>query len=280
MFVFQPVVASVLRVGLASQISDPTKSILRGSSKTDLFFQTKRVVSPTYDILCEVIIYNMATFIDLLTTRTQEYIRANDAEILSQASTRHKDLITRIENFRENNMTEYEREEKSVDDLLMDIQTDMMTRAFFRKTTTRQNIGELTQIEWIKKFVPDTTKLKADIGGKYLSDGEMHTVASKIKRPENSTKTFDTYSPSTKTYGILKLTKQAGGAQDNQYNDVKTFIRHIVLYFETNSDSSEKFKFYLDGAYYTPSKRSELNSMIPTKYIDRIMITSCESNAI
>jgi hypothetical protein len=222
----------------------------------------------------------MATFTALLDTRTKEYIRVNDADILAQARSRHKDLITRIENFRDKNMTELEQESKSVDDILADIQTDMMTRAYFRKTTTRQNIGEITQIEWIKRFVPDTVKLNADVGGKYLSGGEMHTVAAKTKRPENSTKTFDTYSPATNTYGVLKLTKQAGGAQDNQYNDVKAFIRHITSYLETHPDATEKFKFYLDGAYYTSTKRTELNNMIPTAYADRIIITSCESNVI
>lgn len=221
----------------------------------------------------------MATFNDLLETRTQEYIRDNDAEILSQAVGRHKDLIKRIETFRKT-LTEPEQEQKSVDDILLDIQVNMMTRAFFRKTTTRQNIGEITQIEWIRRFVPDTTKLNADVGGRYLSGGEIHVVASKIDRPENSTKTFDTYSSTTNTYGILKLTKQKGGAQDNQYNDVKTFIRHIVHYFESHPYASEKFKFYLDGAYYGTNKRSELNNMIPTAYADRIIITSCESNVI
>ena len=222
----------------------------------------------------------MDTFTELLALRTQEYILANDREILSQVVSRHKDLMTRIENFREKNMTEIERDEKSVDDILADIQTNMMTRAFFRKTTTRQNIGEITQIEWIKKFIPDITKLNANVGGKYISGGEMRVVETKVDRPENSTKTFDTYSASTNTYGVLKLTKQAGGAQDNQYNDVKSFIRHIVSYFEAHPESTEKFKFYLDGAYYTTTKRTELKSMIPAVYIDKIVITSCESNDI
>ena len=222
----------------------------------------------------------MDTFTELLALRTKEYILANDREILTQVLTRHNDLIIRSENFREKNMTEIERDEKSVEDILEDIKTNMMTRAFFRKTTTRQNIGEITQIEWIKRFVPDITKLNANVGGKYISGGEMHVVASKVDRPENSTKTFDTYSASTNTYGVLKLTKQAGGSQDNQYNDVKSFIRHIVSYFEANLESTEKFKFYLDGAYYTSNKRSELNRMIPKEYAHKIVITSCESNDI
>lgn len=222
----------------------------------------------------------MATFTALLDIRTKEYIIANDAEILAQSVSRHKDLIKRIENFRENNMTELEQDAKSVDDILADIQTDMMTRAYFRKTTTRQNIGEITQIEWIKRFIPDTAKLNADVGGKYLAGGEMHVVMPKIKRPENSTKTFDTYSVETNTYGVLKVTKQAGGAQDNQYNDVKTFIRHIATYLDNHTNSTEKFKFYLDGAYYTTAKRTELKAMVPSAYADRILITSCESNVI
>jgi hypothetical protein len=221
----------------------------------------------------------MANFNDLLEMRTKEYVHKNNVQILSQAASRHKDLIKRIETFRKT-LTEQEQEEISVDDILQKIQTDTTIRAFFRKTTIRQNIGELTQIEWIKRTVPDTVKLNADVGGKYLSGGEMHVAVSGVPRPENSTKTFDTESPSTKTYGILKLTKQAGGSQDNQYNDVKTFIRHIVSYFEAHEDATEKFKFYLDGAYYTPKKRAELKTMVPASFIDRIIITSCESDEV
>jgi hypothetical protein len=221
----------------------------------------------------------MATFSSLLDTRTREYIIKNDAEILQQVATRNKDLLKRIINFRENNMTELEREEKSVDDILEDIKNDMMTRAFFRKTTTRQNIGEITQIEWIKRTVPDVMKLPADINGRYLSGGQMHTVQSKVDRPEDATKTFDTHSPATNTYGVLKVTKQAGGAQDNQYADVKAFVRHMVSYLDTNPTATENFKFYLDGAYYTAAKRAELDSMVPVALKARIVITSCEAGA-
>jgi|CryBogDrversion2_8_1035294.scaffolds.fasta_scaffold33859_1 hypothetical protein len=220
----------------------------------------------------------MATFTYLLNTRTREYIIKNDAEILQQVANRNKDLLKRITNFRENNMTETEREEKSVDDILEDIKTNMMTRAFFRKTTTRQNIGEITQIEWIKRTVPDVVKLPADVNGRYLSGGKMHTVLSKVDRPEDATKTFDTYSPSTNTYGVLKVTKQSGGAQDNQYADVKSFVRNMVSYLNANPVATEKFKFYLDGAYYTASKRADLDNMVPVELKTRVIITSCEED--
>jgi hypothetical protein len=222
---------------------------------------------------------NMASFSLLLAIRTREYIIKNDAEILQQVASRSKDLLKRIINFRDNNMTEPEREDTTVDDILEDIKTNMMTRAFFRKTTTRQNIGENTQIEWIRQTVPDIVKLPADVNGLYLSGGKMCTVMSKEPRPEDATKTFDTHSPSTNTYGVLKLTKQAGGAQDNQYNDVKTFVRHMVSYYTANPTAIETFKFYLDGAYYSTSKRAELKSMVPPALKDRIVITSCESGA-
>jgi hypothetical protein len=221
----------------------------------------------------------MASFLQLHEIRTQEYIQRNNAGIFSQVASRHKDLMKKIETYRKN-LTETEQEEISVDDILQKIQNDSMFRAVFRKAPTRQNIAENVQIEWIKRFVPDTLKLNPNVGGRYISGGDMHVVASKIARPENSTKTFDTYSSATNTYGILKLTKIAGGAQDNQYHDVKSFIRHIVSYFQAHPDASEKFKFYLDGGYYSSDKRTELNSMIPPTYNDRIIITSCESNAV
>jgi len=220
----------------------------------------------------------MATFSSLLDTRTREYIIKNDADILQQVATRSKDLLKRITNFREN-MTETEREEKSINDILEDIKTNAMTRAFFRKTSTRQNIGETTQIEFIRRTVPDVVKLPADINGRYLSGGKMHTVQSKVNRPEAATKTLDTHSPATNTYGVLKLTKEPGGSQDNQYADVKAFVRNMVLYLDSDPSATETFKFYLDGAYYTPHKRAELDGMVPVGLKTRVIITSCEADA-
>ena len=56
----------------------------------------------------------MASFSLLLAIRTREYIIKNDAEILQQVASRSKDLLKRIINFRENNLTEPEREDTTV----------------------------------------------------------------------------------------------------------------------------------------------------------------------
>ena len=103
----------------------------------------------------------------------------------------------------------------------------------------------------------------------------MFQVSKKIPRPASATKTFDVSIPSQKIYGVLKYTSEPGGAQDNQYADVKHFIVQIVGYLTKHVDAPEVFVFYLDGKYYTPKKKDELVKMIPDQMSSRIIITNC-----
>jgi hypothetical protein len=211
----------------------------------------------------------------LLSKTRQDMITENDAHILELARTKDSHLIERIENFRRDKMTEEERAKITVDNFIESIQSNTIIRATFRKDPTKQNIYEKAQIKCIQGKYPDAYKMNADIGGLCISDYDMFQVSKKIPRPTSATKTFDVSIPSQKIYGVLKYTSEPGGAQDNQYADVKHFIVQIVGYLTKHVDAEEVFVFYLDGKYYTPKKKDELNKMIPENMSLRIIITSC-----
>ena len=212
----------------------------------------------------------------LLSKTRQDMITENDAHILELARTRDSHLIERIENFRRDKMTEEERATNTVDQFIESIQSNTIIRAMFRKDPTKQNIYEKAQIKCIQGKYPDAYKMNADIGGLCLSEFEMFQVTKKTPRPSNATKTFDVSIPSQKIYGVLKYTSEPGGAQDNQYADVKHFINQIVGYLAKHVDTAEEtFVFYLDGKYYTPKKKEELVKMIPDQMSSRIIITNC-----
>ena len=210
----------------------------------------------------------METFQQILCKRFKDQIKLNDATIFSG-----KDLMTRIKNFRIDKLTDDEKESKEfqVDTILERIKTDPLTRALFRKDPTRQSIHEKTQIDYIKQKYPDAYKPNNIC----FTNKKIHTIL-KNKRPPNSTKTFDLHIPSEKIYGILKYTTMSGGSQDNQYADVKNFIRHAIGYLSENEEAPEKFYFFLDGIYYSEKKRKELTDMISVEYLSKIVITSCE----
>jgi hypothetical protein len=209
-------------------------------------------------------------FSNFLALKISVAIEKNKFDLISSVARRDPKLIERIENFRNEKMSLSEREETSTDDILQSIRTDSVYQAIFRKDPVRQSIHEKTQIEWIQRVYPDAYKLNPNIGGKCLWNNTLYHISS--GRPTDATKSFDIFTPSRNAYGVLKYTSVPGGAQDNQYADVKHFITQAIGGYT----GPEIFEFYLDGPYYTESKIDELKSMIPDDKKNCIVITSCE----
>ena len=220
-----------------------------------------------------------STFADYLRSRWNECIQANDAELILAAQKRDKWILEKIENHRNRLMTEAERTEWSVDAILESIKTESVYRPFFRKDPSKQSIHQTCQIEWLKKHkYADTVLMPSNTDGWCFSKHKLHHITKATPRPSDATKTFDIHSASEKVYGTLKYTNEPGGAQDNQFNDVKHFIEQAVGYYSVNALAEERFEFYLDGDYYTTKKREELLAMIPEALRSKIVITSCESS--
>jgi len=204
-----------------------------------------------------------------------EQIKRNDIQCLNDVERRDKDLIKKINNYMTRNLTLEERSRTSVEIILQLIKNNFAFRALFRKDTSKQCFDEGCQIAWLKNKYPDIQKLNADIGGKCFLDGTIYEITG--ERPPAATKSFDTYSASTNTYSTLKYTSENGGAQDNQYNDVKKFVSESVKYLTKFPQAKELFEACLDGAYYTEKKRTSLNDLIIPELKGRITITSCAS---
>jgi hypothetical protein len=224
------------------------------------------------------------TYSEYLRKTIKRAIQANDQEILAvvndikagRTSKACTEIQEKIQNFMKEKMTEEEAGAYTHDRILDEILTNPLVRAHFRKDPTRQTLHETTQISWLRKHLsPDVAKLPANKGGITFINGDLKKVAD--KRDAKETKTLDIHAPSQNMYGVLKHTSTDGGAQDNQYRDVKHFISQMVKYLEKHPDASENFAFYLDGPYYKDSRRAELQSMIPEAYKEKIIITSCES---
>jgi len=218
------------------------------------------------------------TFEAFLEKKFQEAMKENDIETLVSADQGDKGLLYRIDNFRREKMTEEERSANTAESILEAIKTNTVIRACFRKDTTRQTLHEKAQVEWIQKHqYKDAFKLSANINGVCLSKNIFHTITKENPRPSDATKTFDVYVPSKRLFAVLKYTSCPGGAQDNQFADVKLFVSQAVGYLIANIRTEELFAFYLDGAYYTAKKIKELEDMIPGILKQRVIITNCAS---
>jgi len=217
------------------------------------------------------------TFQQYLYKRTQDYLRQSDKEILDAASLlfdRNSDhLLDRIENFRREKMTEEEQKTITVEDVRQQIISNPVVRAHFRKDPTRQSIHENSQIEWLQKVYPDAKKMLAARGGTYLDkEGNLKTDT---PRPVDATKTLDVSIPSKNAMAVLKYSTTEGGAQDNQFRDVKNFIAHMGYHFVKPSNWT--FHFYLDGPYYTDRRMEELRGMVDANLKEKIIITNVSS---
>ena len=213
------------------------------------------------------------TFEEFLRKETKRAISQNDKDVIKGAEQRDVDLIKRIENHRHEKLTDEEEQVQTIDWYLDRIRSDPIARALFRKDTVRQNIHENTQIAWIQNFYPDAIKLPAAKGGIYLSKFKMMKIH---PRPSDATKTLDISIPSMNIYGVLKYSKTEGGAQDNQFRDVKHFIDQMIGYLNATPDAKESFYCYLDGPYYSDKgykRHKELQDMIPQPWKNRMIIT-------
>jgi hypothetical protein len=214
------------------------------------------------------------TYAKFLDKKRIDFIRENDRQIIKDVENMEPKLCAKIRSYMAEKMTDDDTSEFTFEKILDEIRTNAMVRSFFRKDPVRQSIHEKSQVEWLrKKLMPDVVKLNGAVGGLYFND---YCLSSVHPRPIGASKTLDVYSADTNTYGVLKFSTTVGGAQDNQYTDVKIFIQQMIGYMNSSSYSSERFMFFLDGPYYTENKLENLKMMIPNDKSDKIIITSVD----
>lgn len=218
----------------------------------------------------------MTSFDLFLKEQINKQIKINDLEILKDVETKNSNLIKKITNFLSYKITENEKNNISIEDILNMIKTNLIIRAMFRKDAIKQSIHENSQIEWIKKNqYNDVVKMNSSINGTCIQNNKLHIIKNNSRRSSKATKTFDIFIPSINTYGVLKYTSTSGGSQDNQFNDVKHFILNEISYLENNNEATEKFITYIDGDFYSNKKFKELEDLIPDKFKNQITITKC-----
>lgn len=133
--------------------------------------------------------------------------------------------------------------------------TDTDFLLLFAKNPTRETIHQTYAIDEIKKSLPYFSSFRAlPAGGKnalYVISGEISGQEAR-KKTKRAVKSIDAEGVITaggkdiRIYFSLKYTKDEGGAQDNQYGDLITFLKE-------GAKSKEKDVFFIaiaDGEYY------------------------------
>lgn len=143
--------------------------------------------------------------------------------------------------------------------------TDTGFLLLFAKNPTRETIHQTYAIEAIKQNLPYFSSFRAlPAGGKnalYIISGEISGQEAR-KKTKRAVKSIDAEGVITaggkdiRIYFSLKYTKDAGGAQDNQYGDLITFLKEGAK----NKEKDVLFIAIADGEYY---KKKE------TKYAEK-----------
>lgn len=137
------------------------------------------------------------------------------------------------------------------------IKTDKMFAAHFAKEPRRTGFHEKVAAEWLKKYasVSDFQILpKSGPNAFYLtSKGEIHKGK---KEPLSKSLDFHWKTGEMEFFAAHKYTKEGGGNQDSQFNEMKQLLNN----FKGAQEEDKVLIVIVDGPYYTDPRMDELSS--------------------
>ncbi|MFV8480334.1 hypothetical protein ACNQ2O_01790 [Mycoplasma sp. AA7A] len=139
----------------------------------------------------------------------------------------------------------------------------------YAKDPNKQNIHESILYDYLLRDfnergikITDFSILPKGKGGKLIThDGIIINYDSKVKKTNKTLDIHFVYD-GVDFYGSHKFTDESGGAQDNQFNDLKTFCESA----RNSRNNKNYFIAIIDGRYYTAKKRDELLDLCVPKY--------------
>lgn len=146
---------------------------------------------------------------------------------------------------------------------------DYLFRAFFAKDPKKQNIYEKSLAKYINslEFVSDFKKLNS--GGKNALYIDRGVIRKGSEYPHDKpAKSVDFYwnikdkkGEITNFYAYHKYIEESGGAQDNQFNEIK---KCIEIGRNGSQEVNRRVIFVCDGAYFNDKKIKALKNLIST----------------
>lgn len=159
--------------------------------------------------------------------------------------------------------------EMSLDEIKERIMNDDLTASFFAKDPSRQNFTEkvISQVIKATKGVSKFEDLPSSTCW-YLINGEVKFLTERPVGIKNIDYTFN--HGGRRFVATQKYTKDNGGAQDNQFNDVITFLNHSIGLTDITAVA------IVDGPYYTEWRLAQLKAINP----DAIVVSGFDLEAL
>ena len=173
-------------------------------------------------------------------------MESNVADVLDALRDREDWLMQKIENA----AARYDLSREEIEAALLECR---VLRFYFAKDPTRQSMHENAAAAFIRGLPGVTEFVQIRSAKKYIADGRvvdkrelrlMH--ADNIRVTHTKELDFEWVFGNRRFYAYHKHTTDAGGAQDNQYNDLKSFAREAAK----NNIANAVFIAFCDGPYY------------------------------
>lgn len=140
------------------------------------------------------------------------------------------------------------------------IDRDKMFAANFVKEPRRTNFAENAALEWLQgdRRVQNIVKLRAS-GEDALYITSDGSIGPYLKKPKPSKSIDFRWTTGDYTvYAAHKYTKEGGGNQDSQFNEIRTQLANFQKGAE---DRHTVFLAIVDGPYYTPNRLNQLRQV-------------------
>lgn len=162
----------------------------------------------------------------------------------------------------------------TIDNLLARIIADDDITRVFAKDPQKQSFHENLGLRSMQEFgIRVRGEPKSSRNAIYIHNGQIKTGLQ--KKPEARIKSVDCTCEREgwKDYILQKWIAESGGAQDNQYSDIRGFVEQGNQYAVRVKDNVRVIAL-IDGPYFTERKISELRKLIDSGNRDRVMVMS------
>jgi len=145
--------------------------------------------------------------------------------------------------------------------------SDHLFRAFFAKDPKKQNIYEKILVKYINSLEFISIFQKLNNGGKnalyidrgVIRKGSDYPHSKPAKSVDFSWNIKNKKGEIINFYAFHKYIEESGGAQDNQFNEIK---KCIEIGRNGSQEAKRRVIFICDGAYFTDKKIKELKNLI------------------
>ena len=157
-----------------------------------------------------------------------------------------------------------------LEDFFQELRTNEYLQSFFAKNPLKQGLHEQIAIKYLSEELP-TFKQVRKLSQK--NNCGLFLNSTGLSKSRSISKAIDFYLESDNNIYVFthKYTKQSGGAQNNQYEDVLNFLRYAPNspFKDQLTNKTVHIGAILDGDFYT-DKIEETQNKFPTYLIGNI----------